>query len=252
MLRRIVMAAAVMLLIIGAKAFAANPDIGVICYHSVSDNPLKLSEFCISDDEFEDDVRYLISKGYRCILPKEMWDSDPSVRNIVLTFDDGYDDFYEVVFPILKEYNVKAAVYIIGSEIDKYGYLKSWQIKELDQSGLVEIGNHTNIMHSYAFTAEQLSKDDFLRSDFIEDVKRCNNKIYNILGHGTESFAYPGGRYTLKLDEIIRVNLGYTTTFTTDVGIVKTKKDITKPMKRLYRVHGDNMKIIEQRITGFR
>ena len=244
--------AAVTLLVFGTCAYAADPDIGVVCYHSVSDNPLKLSTFCISDDEFKSDIEYLRDKGYNCIMPKEMWNSDPGVRNIVLTFDDGYEDFYEVVFPILKEYNVKAAVYIIGSEIDKTGYLKSWQIKEIDQSGLVEIGNHTNIMHSYEYTESELESNSTLREEFIEDVKECNSKLYSILGHGAESFSYPGGKYTSKIDSILRVNLGYTTTFTTDYGIVRTKSDITRPMKRLYRIHGDNMGIIEQRIEKFR
>lgn len=251
-MRKIAFIAAALILLFGFSAHAANLDIGVICYHSVSDNPLKLSDYCISDDEFEEDLNYLLNHGYNTVMPKEMWYANPSVRNIVLTFDDGYEDFYEVVFPILKKYNIKAAVYIIGSEIDKTGYLKSWQIKELDQSGLVEIGNHTNIMHSYAFSAADLSSNLILRNDFIEDIKACNKKLYNIMGHGTESVAYPGGRYTTAVDSIIRTNLGYTTTFTTEHGIVRTKTDITKPMKRLYRIHGSAMSTIEKQINSLR
>ena len=171
---------------------------------------------------------------------------------MALTFDDGYDDFYEVVFPLLKEYNAKAAVYIIASEIDKTGYLKSWQIKELDESGLVEIGNHTTIVHNYGWTRDDYTSDLLKVNEFMEDVKDCSSRIYNILGHGTESIAYPSGQYTEQMDRILRYNLGYTTTFTTDYGIIKTQADILSPMKRVYRVHGDTPQKLEEMINACR
>ena len=231
------------------SAGAADLNTAVICYHSVSDNPLKYSEYCISDTEFEDDVRYFSGNGYTFLKPCEMWDASPNSKNIVLTSDDGYEDFYECVFPVLKKYNAKAAVYVIGSYIDKQGYLKSWQIKEMDESGLVEIGNHTNIMHKRANNVlRAYYEDETMLSEFVEDVKDCSAKIYNITGHGTESIAYPYGIYTARLDSIIRKNLGYTTTFSTEYGIVKTQQDIFSPMKRIYRVHGDSPQDIEQKI----
>ena len=148
----------------------------------------------------------------------------------------------------MKKYNVKAAVYIIASRIDKAGYLNSEQIKELDSSGLVEIGNHATAIHFCGYTREVLLSDRRILNEYVEDVKECSRRIYTILGHGTESIAYPGGVYTPQLDQIIRVNLGYTTTFTTDHGLVKTNYDVVGPMKRIYRVHGDTPEKIEKMI----
>ena len=240
-------------MLISSAVYANDLDIGVICYHSISDNPLRYSEYCISNSEFEDDIKYFSENGYTFLKPNEMWYASPDDKNIVITSDDGYDNFYECAFPILKKYNAKAVVFIVGSKIDKYGYLKSWQIKEMSDSGLVEIGNHTFIMHKRSNDVlKSYYQNETLINDTIEDVKDCSGKIYGITGHGTESFSYPYGIYTDRLDKIIRTNLGYTTTFTTEYGIVKTQQDILKPMKRIYRVHGDTPQDIENKINSFK
>lgn len=245
----LLIAAITALTTLSAHAQGERLDIAAICYHSVTDNPLTLSTYRISDDEFRADLEYFTGLGYTFMKPCEMWYANPG-KNMVLTFDDGYDDFYDVVFPLLKQYNAKAVVYVIASEIDKTGYLKSWQIKELDASGLVEIGNHTTTVHNYGWKREDYLSDELKTTELIEDVKDCSSRIYNILGHGTESFAYPSGQYTVQIDNVLRCNLGYTTTFTTDYGIVKTQSDITSPMKRVYRVHGDTPQKIEDMINA--
>lgn len=235
------------------SASASNLNIAVICYHSITDNPLKFSQYCISKDEFEDDIKYFVDNGYTFLKPCEMWYANPDSKNIVITSDDGYDDFYECAFPILKKYNVKAAVYMIGSKIDKTGYLKSWQIKEMDESGLVEIGNHTTIMHKRPNSVlESYYYDETMLNEVVEDIKDCSARIYEITGHGTESLSYPYGIYTERLERIVRTNLGYTTTFTTNHGLVYTQQDILSPMKRIYRVHGDSPSQIEQKINALK
>lgn len=243
---------AAMLLICHA-ASAADLEIAVICYHSITDNPLKYSQYCISSSEFEDDIKYFAENGYTFLKPSEMWYADPNAKNIVITSDDGYDDFYECAFPILKKYNAKAAVFMIGSKIDKHGYLKSWQLKELDASGLVEIGNHTTIMHKRPndILSGYLNDETYL-NEYIEDIKDCSARIYEVLGHGTESFSYPYGLYTDRLERIIRTNLGYTTTFTTNFGMVKTQDDILAPISRIYRIHGDSPQDIEEKINSLK
>ncbi len=245
--------ALIAVMLISSAAYANDLDIGVLCYHSISDNPLRYSKYCISNAEFEYDIKYFSENGYTFLKPNEMWYASPDDKNIVITSDDGYDNFYECAFPILKKYNAKAVVYIIGSKIDKDGYLKSWQIKEMSDSGLVEIGNHTFIMHKRSNDVlKSYYQNEILINDTIEDVKDCSGKIYNITGHGAESFSYPYGIYTDRLDKIIRTNLGYTTTFTTEYGIVKTQQDILKPMKRIYRIHGDMPQDIENKINSFK
>ncbi len=254
MKKQIAMITVLMALLLTAwTASAENLNIGVLCYHSITDNPLKYSQYCISAEEFEDDIRYFSENGYTFLKPCEMWNADPDAKNIVITSDDGYDDFYECAFPILKKYNAKAAVYVIGTKIDKHGYLKSEQIKEMDASGLVEIGNHTTIMHKRSNrTLRNYFDDETMLNEYVEDIKDCSARIYGILGHGTESFSYPYGLYTDRLERTIRTNLGYTTTFTTNYGLVRTQEDILSPMKRIYRVHGDKPQDMADKINSLK
>ncbi len=222
---------------------------GVICYHSISSNPLKYSPYCISTEEFEDDLVYFINKGYSFLKPCEMWYAEGD-KNIVITSDDGYEDFYTNVFPLLKKYNVKGAVYVISSMIDKTGYLKSWQIKEMHNSGLVEIGNHTHIIHRREKgVLENWYNDKRMLNEAFYDIKRCSDKIEQITGKATESIAYPYGLYTDKLNDTVRNTMGFTTSFSTEHGIVKSKKDFSKPLKRIYRVLGDTPQKIEEMIN---
>lgn len=240
------------MILLSVTAAAQTMNIPILCYHDVSNNPFKWSDYTISGSEMEDDIRYFKENGYKYIMPKDMWYANPNDKNIVMSFDDGYESMYTHVFPLLKKYNVKAVMYIIGAKIDKHGYLKSWQIKAMDESGLVEIGNHTNIMHTYQYTVDEFNSNPIILKDFIEDVKDCSAKIYNILGHGTESLAYPSGRYTAQMDNIIHTNLGYTTTMSTNHGLVRNQSDIAWAMNRVYRNHGTTPKKIEQTINSLK
>ena len=226
--------------------------IGVLCYHSISNNPLKYSEYCISTQEFEEDVKYFTEQGYNLVKPCNMWYAKGD-KNIVLTSDDGYEDFYTNVFPILKKYKACAAVYIMSSKINKSGYLKDWQIKEMHDSGLVEIGNHMHIMHRRGMeTLRGYYNDEIMLKEAVEDIKRCSDEIEKITGKATESMAYPYGVYTDRLNSILRNNLGFTTSFSTHPGILKGKADFQNPIKRIYRCHGDTPQQMIETINNYK
>ena len=230
---------------------ASAQTIGVLCYHSVSDNPLKLSAYCISEEEFESDIQHFKAQGYNIVKPCGMWYAEGD-KNVVFTFDDGYDDFYYNVFPILKKYNVCAAVYIIGSKINKSGYLTSAQIKEMYDSGLVEIGNHTHIMHKRQKEVLQgYYNDAVLVNEVISDIRRCSDEIARITGKATESMSYPYGVYSTRLDSALR-NMGFTTSFSTSPGTLNKKSDSQMPIKRIYRIHGDTPQKITDMINKYR
>lgn len=109
-----------------------------------------------------------------------------SSKSAVLTFDDGYEDFYSVVFPLLKKYHVRGTVYIITDFIGRRGFLSDTQIRELAQSDLVEIGSHT-LDHVYLKRA----KDD-ISTKQIAESKLYLEKTFSI---PVRTFAYPYGAY---------------------------------------------------------
>ena len=103
--------------------------------------------------------------------------ADPSV---ILTFDDGYQDFYTVVFPLLKKYNVKATVYVINRFLDWKDFLTTKQLKELSESSLVEIGAHT-LNHAYL---KSISK-----KIAVYQIVESKRELEELLGKPVETFA---------------------------------------------------------------
>lgn len=84
-------------------------------------------------------------------------------RAVLLTFDDAYLSFYTRVYPLLREFNFPAVLAVVGKWIDdpqaamvSYGEkgsvsnasFPSWrQLREMAESGLVEIASHTYDLH---------------------------------------------------------------------------------------------------------
>jgi len=250
-MRRIIALLLLSIAALSPSAYAEVVNNAAICYHAVTKSPLELAKYTISEKELEEDIKYFTKNGTEIVTPSEMYHKNKK-NSVILTFDDGYEDFYTVVFPLLKKYNVKAVVYIISSRINKKGYLKDWQIKELDASGLVEIGNHTHIIHMYPYRKQDYANSNTLVNDFVADAKECDDRLKKILGHGIESLAYPSGQYTAALDKAIRTKLGYTTTFATDFGIIKNNTDMSSPMRRVYHEHEVTTQEVAQRINRFK
>ena len=85
---------------------------------------------------FDQEVKTLKDAGYNFITPKDLADvlddkNNLPERPVILTFDDGYRDFYTDVFPILKKYQVKAIAYIVPNFLDKPNNLSTWMLKEI-------------------------------------------------------------------------------------------------------------------------
>ena len=111
----------------------------------------------------------------------------------MLTFDDGYADFYYDAFPLLKKYQVKATVYIITDYIGWEGFLNKQQIQELLDSGLVEIGSHTLDHYNLKYVASSEAKRQIVESkQYLEET--FNTPI--------ETFAYPFGGFN---DDVVQI-----------------------------------------------
>lgn len=111
---------------------------------------------------------------------------------VVLTFDDGFADVYDVAWPLLSERGWPFTVYVAtayvgatmrweGATGDGGGRGLTWdQLGEMAASGLCTVGNHT---HSHVPPA-QLTESE---------LDRCGDAIEARLGTRPRHFAYPWG-----------------------------------------------------------
>lgn len=162
---------------------------------------------------FESQVKTLKDANYTFLTMSDLANiinekTDPPQKGVILTFDDGYRDFYTDVFPILKKYQVKATTYVVNNFLNLPNNLTMAQLKEIAGSGLIEIGAHT-LNHTYL---EGLPVE---RVRF--EVEESKKELEKLLNQKVVSFAYPYGVFDEKTIEVV-IKAGFETAVTTALG----------------------------------
>jgi len=155
-------------------------------------------------------LRYLKKHGYAFVTATEMLAFEPVSRHVCLTFDDGYEDNYTHLFPLLKTYQAKATIFAAQRSVfPGKPMLTNAQIREMSDSGLVEFGGHT-LNHVALPTLDDETAE--------QEIREGKAWIEHVTGKPCTSFAYPFGKYTQRDVEILK-RLGFTCAFTCDKGI---------------------------------
>lgn len=151
---------------------------------------------------FEKQLQYLKSNGYAAITLDDVRRAvlgyqDLPKKPVVLTFDDGYRDFYTDALPLLRRYNTAATIFVVPDFLDKPNYLFSWQLSQIatGSGGLITIGAHTK-HHAYL---PKVKPD--LAWDEIFGSKRELEERFNV---PVTVFAYPYGAFDAGLAEVVR------------------------------------------------
>lgn len=104
-----------------------------------------------------------------------------------LTFDDGYEDIYNIVYPILSKKQIPFTIFVNISLLDTPGYLSREMLKELSLDPLITIGSHSfNHVHLPALSSEEQEKNLLLSQQELESI--TNKKV--------DLIAYPYGQNT--------------------------------------------------------
>ncbi|MGN1083241.1 MAG: polysaccharide deacetylase family protein [Candidatus Avispirillum sp.] len=158
----------------------------VLTYHLIYDEPFtEYTNLFVRTADFEDQLRAMTDAGYTFLFADSF--GGCATKSVILTFDDGYEDNYTNMFPLLKRYNARATVFMITDKIDMPGYLTSDQIREMADSGLVRFGSHT-VSHS---DLRSLGGDRLRRE--LSDSKQI---IENLTGQEVNCVCYPAGGYS--------------------------------------------------------
>lgn len=179
-------------------------QIPILLYHYVEYNKdpndtIRMS-LTIRRDIFEQQIKDLIARNYSFLTVAEAGEIiDKKIpkpeKLVVLSFDDGYRDFYTDILPILQFYNVKATLFVVSEFLNHSNNVTDEQLKEIIQSDLVEIGGHT--FNHRALTS--LSSEGAYQE--IKEDKDYLEKNFNI--HLT-SFAYPYGSFDKESVEQVK------------------------------------------------
>ncbi len=190
--------------------------------------------FTITPQRLEEHLLLLKRKGYTPVGLSELEQAFRTGRRlpekpVLLTFDDGYEDNFTRLFPLLQKHKAKALIFLITDYIgQKPGYMNWEQIRQMQASGLAEFGSHT-ATHA---RLRRLNKEDIMR-----ELTQSKRAIEQNLGVPCLSFCYPFG--SGGLDKRVRplvFQAGYLFDFSTKPGINpwpwKGKKTILRAFPR--------------------
>ena len=181
----------------------------ILMYHHVVPNGTECNSMTVTVGKLEKDFQWLKDHNYTPILPRDLVSGAPlPQRPVLITFDDGYRSNYELLFPLLQQYNMKAviSVMVYMQDINVSSFL-SWDMcREMSESGLVEIGSHTYRLHNLDerngnFTQGGINgiqrkpdeSDEDFRSRVLDDIQKSHDLLETQLGTDVTFFAYPFG-----------------------------------------------------------
>jgi glycosyltransferase involved in cell wall biosynthesis/peptidoglycan/xylan/chitin deacetylase (PgdA/CDA1 family) len=197
---------------------------------------------------------YLKRNGYQIVSIEEILAyikgrKELPSRSVCLTFDDGYSDNYERVFPVLKKYNVPAAVFLSTKymasrnpkEIDlRMGerFLSWGEIREMARSG-VDFGSHG---YNHCDLTRLSSDKSF------EEILLSKQLIEENLSRKVRCFSYPYGRYDKRTQGLVE-KAGFEAAFITIPGTIRPGDD-PYALKRTLIAPTDSLFDFKKKVSG--
>ncbi len=216
------------------EAGIAENHFMAIAYHDVVLTADQVDYDAVTRGDLVGHFQWIKENGYHPIHPDDLLKAQAGEKtlpdkSILLTFDDGYESFYTFVYPLLKTFNFPAVLGVVGSWIDAkeegktiiYGsktisaekFLTWSQIKEMADSGLVEIASHTFALHKgivanpqgttqaalvtrfYNKEQEAYESFDHYKIRIEEDLRMNQERILKKTGKNPRLMVWPYGRY---------------------------------------------------------
>lgn len=178
-------------------------DVPVLLYHDISDH--FSDAYTVTATQFAGQMEWLYSNGYQAISLRQLSDSQIPEKAIVITFDDGYASFMDFAFPLLRYYNFKATINIIGDYVGSYFSMTgnrpmlSWdEYRDLVAGGSVDLGCHTYKLHVFRHRGVV----DVSEKTFYEDINLFQKTMVREIGKPSEIMAWPYGFYTKRTMDI--------------------------------------------------
>ncbi|MCY9663036.1 MULTISPECIES: polysaccharide deacetylase family protein [Paenibacillus] len=183
-------------------------QVAVLMYHHIHETDTSSST--ITSSLFQNQLQYLLSKGYHFISLNEFKQylagaTVPS-NAVLVTFDDGYQSFYTGAYPILKSLRVPAVNFVITHDLADplASYIPSMskeQISEMTHAtNFIDIGCHTDSLHNKLPSGDAAlvgrmdgENDDAYKQRVLKDTQACVGKLAGLTDAPLDVMAYPYG-----------------------------------------------------------
>jgi peptidoglycan/xylan/chitin deacetylase (PgdA/CDA1 family) len=232
----------------------------ILMYHSISDEPEEnvppYYRTATSPEIFAAHMALLRAQGYEVLglkagLDKFRRENSAATKLAVITFDDGYRDFYTAALPVLRQNNFSATVFLPTAFIGKTSRdfkgraCMTWdEVRESQKAG-IEFGSHTvNHPKLYELDLTQIRAE----------LKESKATIESELDQPVRSFAYPyafpsADRAFEKVFVETLKETGYDCNVTTKIGLA-AKNDNPFTLERLPMNSADDETLFLAKLSG--
>ncbi len=201
----------------------------VLTYHSIDESGSVIST---SPQKFRSQLRHLSDRAFHVVPLSRVaaWIREkhhlPS-KTVAITFDDGYQNFYDAAYPVLHEFGFCATVFVVTgrcgkdnrwegqpARIPSFDLLTWEQIRELSNNA-IDFGshsvNHPDLSRLPVYRAEQ---------EIVDSRKMIQDQTGKDAGH----FCYPYGRHTAETKSIVARH--YQAACSTELDPVSPESDV--------------------------
>ncbi len=195
----------------------------ILTYHYIRTNPDSRDSLgfalSVTPAAFAAQMDWLASNGFHPVTTADVYAYLSGTRGlpsrpVILSFDDGYADFYATALPILHAHDFTAVAYIVSGFIGWPGYMTAAQIVEADRAGM-EIGSHT-VHHANLARSSP--------GNVQIEVVASKQALEQLVGHPVLSFCYPSGQFNGSVAAAVQA-AGYQDATTTAFGYVHYLSD---------------------------
>lgn len=185
-----------------------NRQNGVLMFHSVGEGYGNPNVRTYPVEQFRRDIKTLASR-YEIVDLPAIFDTG-SEKRVALTFDDGYQNFYRNVYPVLRELEVPATVFVVANLLEQPDSSKSplldgydeipsvmslSQVRKVAEHDLITVGNHT-MTHA---SLTELTEQNEIEAEIIE----AKRSIERLVETEVSRFCYPGGKYNEQIRDVV-------------------------------------------------
>ncbi|MCZ8522690.1 MULTISPECIES: polysaccharide deacetylase family protein [Paenibacillus] len=220
----LLLVAAVLLLAVSAYPVGAlthRDQVAILTYHHISET--QKSSVTITPELFRRQLTYLLGQGYAFITMQQFreYRTGGSVpkRAVLVTFDDGYESFYEYAYPVLRELGIPAVNFVVTEDLGEgpppmIPAISAQQIRQIaSETDLIEFQCHSHRLHKKKdgkplLTTRQQEEgaeesQEAYRSRIRSDTESCIQELQQLVPQPVDAYAYPFGMYTAEASELI-------------------------------------------------
>jgi peptidoglycan/xylan/chitin deacetylase (PgdA/CDA1 family) len=204
-------------------------QIPILCYHQIRpykpDDSPTAKPYIVPPDVFKDQMKALHDSGYQTILPDQLRNyllsgEELPEKSVLISFDDGCDEQFDVTKEVLDPYKMKAAYFIMTVAINRPNYMKAEQIKALSDEG------HSIGLHTW----DHNNVKKYQGEDWVKQIEKPKTALEKIIGKPVEHFAYPFGLWNPEAIPQLKTR-GMKSAF-----ILSTTRDQNDPMYTIRRI----------------